>query len=38
MSSYNKVLLMGNMTRDPVLKFLPSQTQVVEFAIACNRK
>ncbi len=38
MASYNKVLLMGNLTRDPVLKFLPSQTQVVEFAIACNRK
>jgi single-strand DNA-binding protein len=38
MASYNKVLLMGNLTRDPQLKFLPSQMQVVEFSIACNRK
>ena len=38
MASYNKVLLMGNLTRDPQLKFLPSQTPVVEFGIACNRK
>lgn len=38
MASYNKVLLMGNLTRDPQLKYLPSQTPVVEFGIACNRK
>ncbi len=38
MASYNKVLLMGNLTRDPQVKFLPSQTQVAEFGIACNRK
>jgi single-strand DNA-binding protein len=38
MASYNKVHLMGNLTRDPQLKYLPSQTQVVEFGIACNRK
>ena len=38
MASYNKVLLMGNLTRDPQLKFLPSQTPVVEFGLACNRK
>lgn len=29
---------MGNLTRDPNLKYLPSQTAVVEFGIACNRK
>jgi single-strand DNA-binding protein len=38
MSSFNKVLLMGNLTRDPQLKHLPSQTAVVEFGVACNRK
>ncbi len=38
MASYNKVLLMGNLTRDPQLKYLPSQTPVVEFGLACNRK
>ena len=38
MASYNKVLLMGNLTRDPQMKYLPSQTPVVEFGIACNRK
>lgn len=38
MASYNKVLLMGNLTRDPQLKYLPSQTAVVDFGIACNRK
>ncbi len=38
MQSYNKVLLMGNLTRDPQLKFLPNQMAVAEFGIACNRK
>jgi single-strand DNA-binding protein len=38
MASYNKVLLMGNLTRDPQLKYLPSQTAVVDFGVACNRK
>src|SRR4051794_11353453 len=38
MASYNRVLLMGNLTRDPQLKFLPSQTQVVEFGLAMNRR
>src|SRR5579884_1313805 len=38
MASYNRVLLMGNLTRDPQLKYLPSQTPVAEFGIACNRK
>src|ERR1700691_5835836 len=38
MSSFNKVMLMGNLTRDPQLKYLPSQTAVAEFGIACNRK
>jgi len=38
MSSFNKVILMGNLTRDPQLKYLPSQTAVAEFGLAMNRK
>src|SRR4051812_31620988 len=38
MASFNKVILMGNLTRDPQMKYLPSQTAVVEFGLACNRK
>lgn len=38
MASFNKVILMGNLTRDPQMKYLPSQTAVVEFGVACNRK
>ena len=38
MASYNKVSLMGNLTRDPQMKYLPSQTAVVEFGLACNRR
>src|SRR5581483_10618758 len=38
MANLNKVFLMGNLTRDPQLKYLPSQMSVVEFGIACNRR
>ena len=38
MANYNKVILMGNLTRDPQLSFLPSQTPVVEIGLAVNRK
>lgn len=38
MPAYNKVLLMGNLTRDPQLKYLPNQTPVCDFGIAVNRK
>lgn len=38
MASFNKILLMGNLTRDPELKYLPSNTPVVEFGLAVNRK
>lgn len=38
MASFNRVMLLGNLTRDPQLKFLPSQTQVVEFGLATSRK
>ena len=38
MASYNRVLLMGNLTRDPQLSYLPSNTPVVEIGLACNRR
>jgi len=38
MASLNKVLLIGNLTRDPQLSYLPSQTAVVDFGLAVNRK
>src|SRR5436305_5483243 len=38
MASFNRVLLLGNLTRDPQMKYLPSQTAVAEFGLACNRK
>jgi single-strand DNA-binding protein len=38
MASYNKVILMGNLTRDPQLSYLPSQTPVVEVGLAVNRR
>ena len=38
MANYNKIMLMGNLTRDPQLSYLPSQTAVVEFGLAINRK
>ncbi len=38
MANFNKVLLIGNLTRDPQLSYLPSQTAVVEFGLAVNRR
>lgn len=38
MASFNKVILMGNLTRDPVLKTTPSGTSVAEIGLAMNRK
>jgi single-strand DNA-binding protein len=37
MASYNKVILMGNLTRDPELKYLPSGTAVAKLGLAVNR-
>ncbi len=34
----NKVLLIGNLTRDPELKVLPSGSNVCNFSIATNRR
>ncbi len=36
--NFNKVILGGNITREPALSYLPNQTAVVEFGIAVNRK
>ncbi len=38
MANFNKVILMGNLTRDPQLKYLPSNTAVCEFGLAINHK
>jgi single-strand DNA-binding protein len=39
MASFNKVLLMGNLTRDVELKYTPNGNQAVaNFGIACNRR
>jgi single-strand DNA-binding protein len=38
MASYNRVILMGNLTRDPQLRYLPSNTAVCDFGLATNRK
>jgi single-strand DNA-binding protein len=37
-ASFNKVILMGNLTRDPELKYTQSQTAVCNFSMAVNRK
>ncbi|OQA57750.1 MAG: Single-stranded DNA-binding protein ssb [Candidatus Omnitrophica bacterium ADurb.Bin277] len=36
-ASLNKVMLIGNLTRDPELRYLPSGQAVTTFTIACNR-
>jgi single-strand DNA-binding protein len=38
MAGYNKVLLLGNLTRDPQLSYTPNQTAVVDFGVATNRR
>ena len=38
MANFNKVLLMGNLTRDPQLSYTPNQTAVVDFGMAVNRR
>ncbi|MGL4514939.1 MAG: single-stranded DNA-binding protein [Lacipirellulaceae bacterium] len=36
MASYNRVILVGNMTRDPELRYIPSGTAVCEIGLAVN--
>ena len=38
MASFNKVILLGNLTRAPELRYTPSQTAVVDFGLATNRR
>jgi single-strand DNA-binding protein len=37
MASYNKVMLLGNLTRDPEVKYTPKGTAVTELGLAVNR-
>ena len=38
MANFNKIFLMGNLTRDPQMSYLPSQTAVLDIGLAVNRK
>ncbi|HKI49783.1 MAG TPA: single-stranded DNA-binding protein [Desulfobacteria bacterium] len=38
MASFNKVLLMGNLTRDPELRFTSNGSALAKFGLAVNRK
>jgi single-strand DNA-binding protein len=38
MVSYNKVILIGNLTKDPEVRYTPSGTPVANFSLAVNRK
>ncbi len=38
MTSFNKVILLGNLTRDPEVRYTPNGSAVASFAIAVNRK
>ncbi len=37
MANLNKVFLIGNLTRDPELRYIPSGTAVATFTVASNR-
>jgi single-strand DNA-binding protein len=38
MANLNKVFLMGNLTRDPELRYVPSGAPVATFGLAVNRR
>src|SRR4030095_4109277 len=38
MANYNKIILVGNLTRDPQMRYLPSQMAVTDFGLAVNHK
>jgi len=38
MPSYNKIIMIGHMTRDVQLSYTPNQTAVADFGIATNHK
>lgn len=37
MASFNKIIMMGNLTRDPQLSYLPSSTAVCEIGLATTK-
>jgi single-strand DNA-binding protein len=37
MASFNKVILVGNLTRDPQVRYIPSGTAVADIGLAVNR-
>ena len=38
MASFNKVILLGNLTRDPEMRYTPNGTPVASFGMAVNRR
>ena len=38
MANYNRVILVGNLTKDPEIRYIPSGTAVGDFSMAINRK
>ncbi len=38
MNGFNKVILIGNLTRNPELRYTPGGTPVASFALAVNRR
>jgi len=38
MASFNKVILMGNLTRDPEMRYTPKGTAVARLGLAVNRR
>lgn len=38
MAGFNRVILMGNLTRDPELRYTPQGTPVATFGLAVNRR
>jgi len=37
MASFNKVILVGNLTRDPELRYTPKGTAIAKIGLAINR-
>ena len=38
MANYNRVILLGNLTRDPEIRYTPQGTPVATFGLAVNRR
>lgn len=38
MADFNRVIIVGNLTRDPELRFLPNGTPVCKLSVAVNRE